>query len=275
MVTLDGSSVLLQWATGGLGFLWLTNRHRLVGAGYGWLLRSSFGLLALGAFLIGVRFDFVPVRDIAALLVALVSIGLLIYSFLRSRQQPANAASGSSTDTAEGDIPGRALLNPQWDLVAPVIGVVGLVGAGLHVDEAGAATLALAVVRMLVGAAFMGAVSDAMLLGHWYLVQPGLSRTPLRELTIWTGVLWLPETVLFLIPEGMVSVWSGAIDDGYAGMLGWFWGACVVTTIALVIATLLALKEKQYEAVMAATGLLYLAILTGFGIDLVARAILG
>ena len=35
-----------------------------------------------------------------------------------------------------------------------------------------------------------------------------------------------------------------------------------------------ALKERAYSAVMAATGLLYLAILTAFGTDLVARAVL-
>ena len=57
-------------------------------------------------------------------------------------------------------------------------------------------------------------------------------------------------------------------------MLSWFWVACAVTTIGLVFVTRAALKEKQYAAVMAATGLLYLAILTAFGMDLVARAIL-
>jgi hypothetical protein len=36
-----------------------------------------------------------------------------------------------------------------------------------------------------------------------------------------------------------------------------------------------ALRERWYSAVMAATGLLYLAILTAFGQDLVARAVLG
>ena len=36
----------------------------------------------------------------------------------------------------------------------------------------------------------------------------------------------------------------------------------------------LALKERQYSAVMAATGLMYLAILTGFGQDIVARVLL-
>ena len=47
-----------------------------------------------------------------------------------------------------------------------------------------------------------------------------------------------------------------------------------ITTIGLVIVTRAALRERQYAAVMAATGLLYLAILTAFGTDLVARALL-
>jgi uncharacterized membrane protein YjjB (DUF3815 family) len=79
---------------------------------------------------------------------------------------------------------------------------------------------------------------------------------------------------VLLWPTGMGSVLSGTIDDGYGGTLGWFWVACVVTTIGLVIVTRAALRERHYSAVMAATGLLYLAILTAFGTDLVARAVL-
>ena len=77
-----------------------------------------------------------------------------------------------------------------------------------------------------------------------------------------------------LLPTGMFSVWSGSVNDGWGGQLGWFWAACAVTTIVLVYVTQLALRERYYSAVMAATGLLYLAILTAFGTDLVARAIL-
>jgi hypothetical protein len=69
-------------------------------------------------------------------------------------------------------------------------------------------------------------------------------------------------------------VLNGSIDDGYNDMLGWFWAACAVSTIVLVGLTRAALRERQYSAVMAATGLLYLAILTAFGMDLVARAVL-
>jgi hypothetical protein len=250
MIRLDAPSVLLQWSVGGLLLGWVTARHRLVGLGYSWLLRGTFGLLALAGFAVGARFDWLPVRDLAALAVAVVTFGLLAWS-IRHRAR-------------------ELVADPRLDLVAPVVGAVGLVAAGMHAGH----PVWLSLARMLVGAAFLGAVTDAMLLGHWYLVQPGLSRAPLSELVRITGALWLPEVLLFLVPTGMTSVWSGAIDDGYAGMLGWFWGACAVTTIGLVVTTLAALKERQYSAVMAATGLLYLAILTGFGIDLVARATL-
>ena len=47
----------------------------------------------------------------------------------------------------------------------------------------------------MVGAVFLGSVSDAMLLGHWYLVQPGLPREPLKELVVWTAVAWPFEPV--------------------------------------------------------------------------------
>ena len=64
------------------------------------------------------------------------------------------------------------------------------------------------------------------------------------------------------------------VDDGWDGVLGWMWLVCALSTIVLCVVTRAALKERQYSAVMAATGLLYLAILTAFGMDLVPRAVL-
>ena len=134
--------------------------------------------------------------------------------------------------------------------------------------------VALALARNVAGGAFLGSVTDAMLLGHWYLVQPRMSRDPIRRLTRAVAITWPFEVAVFLFPVGMISVFTGSIDDGYGGLLGWFWIACVIFTIGLVGATHLALRERGYAAVMAATGLLYLAILTASGTDLVARAIL-
>jgi hypothetical protein len=159
---------------------------------------------------------------------------------------------------------------PVFELVGPAIGAIGLVVASI--DTGGPVALALA--RTLVGAVFLGAISDAMLLGHWYLVQPGLPRTYLVELVRWLAVVWPFEVAVMLLPTGMISVFTGAVDDGWNGTLGWMWLACAVTTLGLVVVTRAALKERSYSAVMAATGLLYLAILTAFGTDLVARAVL-
>src|SRR3954454_20598452 len=70
VIRLDAATVLLQWATGGLAFLWVTTRRRQVGLGYGWLLRGSYLGLALGAFGWGLAVGIVRVREVASLGVA-------------------------------------------------------------------------------------------------------------------------------------------------------------------------------------------------------------
>jgi CHASE2 domain-containing sensor protein len=72
----------------------------------------------------------------------------------------------------------------------------------------------------------------------------------------------------------MIDVLTGRIDDGWNGVLGWFWLASASLTGVLAWLTRAALKERRYSAVMAATGLSYLAILMGFGTDVIARALL-
>lgn len=224
-------------------FLWFTTRRHTIGAGYGWLLRGTAAVLAAGGVAAGVATDPVPMREAAGILFVLVT------SMTVRRR--------------------RAV----WDLVPFLIALVGLV-AGATAAAEGAGDTALGLVRILVGTVFLGAVSDAMLLGHWYLVQPGLPRSILVEMVRILRFVTPLEVAVLLVPTGMVSVLTGAVDDGWNGTLGWFWVACAVTTVVLTEVTLLALRERSYSAVMAATGLMYLAILTAFGTDLVARAVL-
>jgi len=175
-----------------------------------------------------------------------------------------------ASDATGGEATAGREFDPRLDLLAPIAGAVALFGAAAYVGG----PYALSLFRMFVGALFLGAVTDAMLLGHWYLVQPGLARDPIKEMVKWVGGLWVLELIAYLIPVGMVSVLNGSIDDGYGGIVGWMWVVASITTIGLVVATWFALKERAYSAVMAATGLLYLAILTGFGMDLLPRALL-
>ena len=313
MIRLDPATVLLQWATGGLLFCWVTTRRREVGLGYGWLLRGIYLVMAVGAAAAGAKGGHPSLgRDLASALTAGAATAAIVVSVVRRRAgvagerarterrsarvaamtearagrggagagpltagvEPGGAGAGPLTAGAGRGDTRRGHLGPEYppalDLVAPAIGSIGLVIAA-HADGG---PLLLAVARTLVGAVFLGAVSDAMLLGHWYLVQPGLGRRPLNELVGWMACTWPVEVAVMLWPVGMVSVFTGRIDDGWGGTMGWFWAACALTTIVLCYVTRKALEERAYSAVMAATGLLYLAILTAFGTDLVARAVL-
>lgn len=288
MIRLEAATVLLQWAVGGMAFCWFTTRRREVSLGYGWLLRGVYGVFALGAFVVATLVETNPVRDVAALAMSVACFAVLAVSFVQRKagvrgeqaehdRRTARVAamtgierSGRVVDDAERPATPRREFDPTLDLVPVAIGTVGLVAAAF--DTGGPVPLAL--LRTLVGAAFLGVITDAMLLGHWYLTQPGLPRRLLHDQVNAIGVVWPMEVIALLIPTGMVSVWTGAVDDGWGGVLGWFWAACAITTIILVFVAKAALREREYSAVMAATGLLYLAILTGFGTDIVARAVL-
>jgi hypothetical protein len=287
-VRLDAGTVLLQWATGGLFFLWVTTRRREVGLGYGWLLRGVFLVMAVaGAWIVaagdrgGAGAAVSAIGAVAMALVAAVALGVSIarrrggvrgQRARRTERAEQVAAMAGRTAPDRGAAPDAAApeFPPVLDLAAAAAGLVGLFGAAAYVGG----PYALSMFRLVTGALFFGALTDAMLLGHWYLVQPGLARGPIKQMVVLAAIVWPFEIVAYLWPVGMAQVLDGTIDDGFDGLLGWTWLVCAATTIVLLVVTWLALRERYYSAVMAATGLLYLAILTGFGTDLIARAVL-
>jgi hypothetical protein len=250
-------------------------------------MRGVYLLIAVGALVCAVAFGSNLVVRIAAAGVASAALAALGVSIALRRAGVSGQQSEHDRRTARvaamtgidrgAMIAAAAPTNrhrrefpPALDLIAPAIGIIGLVAAGV---DAGVSSW-LAVARLLAGAAFLGAITDAMLLGHWYLVQPGLPRSLLLELVRAAIYTWPVEVALLLVRPGMIQVLTGSIDDGWDGTLGWFWLACAIATLVLLFVTRAALAEREYSAVMAATGLLYLAILTAFGTDLVARAVL-
>ncbi|MGH9008511.1 MAG: hypothetical protein ACRDYF_01540 [Acidimicrobiia bacterium] len=283
---LQVSTVLIQWAAGGLFVLWVTTRRREVGIGYGWTVRTTYLVMALGAAGLG---RWLEADGFAALLRDLGALGLaagggyaLWLSVARRRAGVAGeravrraraARVAAMTGIARPDRYDDTVpeFPPAADLIAPAVGVAALAAATV----AGGGPFVLGFARLVSGAAFLGAVTDAMLLGHSYLTQPGLSRESLKQLVRITAWIWPVETLLLCLPSGMVQVLTGSVDDGANGLLGWIWLLSTISTIVLLIVVEAALRERWYSAVMAATGLLYLAILTAFGQDLVARAVLG
>ena len=288
MIELDASTVLLQWAVGGMLGCWFTTRHREVGLGYGWLLRGIYVLMAGASVYIGFASTSPSstsetIRNFAAIAVTgVIALGLGqsivrrkagVSGFVDEhdrRSQRIAEMTGIDREGAEKEVGEGKEFAPLLDLAPVAFGLIALISAG--VSDGG--NDAVAIIRTIVGSAFLGFVSDAMLLGHWYLVQPGLPRRHVNEIVKAFLFIWPLEVIVMLIPTGMFSVFTGSVDDGWGGQLGWFWVACAITTGVLAVVTLKALQERAYSAVMAATGLMYLAILTAFGTDLVARAVL-
>ncbi len=259
-MSLDAGTVLIQWAAGGMFFCWITTKRQLLSEGYGWLLRGVFGGLAAISILVAGLYEFELSREITAIAVVVFALAGVISS---APNLPASLLLGGIHRWLK-----KQEIQTSWlDLAAAAAGLFGAVAGAIIADG----TLWLAIIRFLTGALFMGALTDTMLLGHWYLVQPGLTRNPLKELIYWTGFLWLVELVVWLLPTGMISVLNGSVNDGQDGLLGWFWLASTATTVILVLAGAAAIRERGYQAVMAVTGLAYLALLTGFAQDIVAR----
>src|SRR5262245_44345888 len=178
--------------------------------------------MALGAFALGMWIDPVPVREASSLAVAAAAGVALGVSVVRrkagvrgERERVAARAARVTAMTGidrrpDGPDPDVPEFPPALDLIAPIVGLPRLLAAG----SAAADPALCAVVRIVSGAAFLGSSSDGMLLGHWYLVQPGLTRRPLLEMVRWTGIIWPFEIAALLWPVGMVSVLNGTIDDG-------------------------------------------------------------
>ncbi len=131
-----------------------------------------------------------------------------------------------------------------------------------------AATSTGDVILVITGATALGAVTDGMLLGHWYLVDPRLPRWALKSLNVAAAVGVLADAALLAA--------GGALDWGPdAVIVGWAFVGLAAMSVLLLTGVWFALREPGYNGVMAATGLSYLAVLTVVGAGIAGRSLLG
>ena len=114
----------------------------------------------------------------------------------------------------------------------------------------------------LSGAAALGGVTTEMLLGHWYLVDPRLPRWALKRLVVIGAAA--------LVVDGLVLGLAGGTGAPTVTIV--FAGLSVVSVL-LMTAVWFALREPAYSAVMAATGLSYLALLTSLAATTLGRSL--
>ena len=178
---------------------------------------------------------------------------------------------------------GATLLVGAWTFragPAAVIGIVAVIVAGLSARRPVVAAIAYAAaaagfvtqaaseggwVLAIVGAVALGGVTDEMLLGHWYLVNPQMPRWALKSLDA-TGALGLAIDAALLFIAG-ASLGSGVVAWAFLALSG--------MSVLLMVAVWFALNEPSYTGVMAATGLSYLAVLTSLGAVVAGRSLVG
>jgi hypothetical protein len=139
--------------------------------------------------------------------------------------------------------------------VAVAAGLLGVLA--LATLAAGGATLSplLFSVQLILAALALGAVNAAMLLGHWYLVTPRLSPSPLRRM-MW---LLLAALVLQAVAFGVavLTVSSGPLG----GPIGWLtWLRLAVGIVLPIGITVLAMLASRAPSLQASTGLLYIGL---------------
>ena len=139
--------------------------------------------------------------------------------------------------------------------LAIAAGAVGIVALAALAAAGGTLSAPLFTAQLILTSLALGAVSAAMLLGHWYLVTPRLSPDPLRRM-MWLllGALVLQALTFAL---AVVAISSGPL----AGPIGWLTWLRLVAGILLPIGiTVLALLASHAASLQASTGLLYIGL---------------
>jgi hypothetical protein len=169
-----------------------------------------------------------------------------------------------------------ALLLLRRQTAARAVGFVSVpVAIALLAAMAGASegSYVVALLQLLAGAAFLGAVLDGLLLGHWYLTDRGISRTPINRYT----TLLIAAVVLeaaAVVSGGFGPTKTDASINPLltaAGLAPWIALGMVGTTALIAILIRAALRGTRASAVQAATGFFYLAVITALTAEFAAK----
>ena len=243
--------VLAETVAGSLVFLWCTPLWHEVKRGYFTLSAALFSVLAFAAW-----------RAAAA--------GAI----------PGDPAGGRSGRLALATLVITLVWTAlQFAKLRPVARVVGFLSVPVSVAvlfamaATGRQPYPLALFQLLAGAAFLGSVLDGLLLGHWYLTDRGLSRTPINRATTIMLVAVAFEAVA-VIASGFGGVGSTKAFNPLltAGALApWIAIGMVGATALIAIMVKGSLKGARASAVQSATGFFYLAVVTAFTAEVAVK----
>jgi len=143
------------------------------------------------------------------------------------------------------------------------VGLIALCVSAVGITAGDSALLdGLAILDVLAGAAALGSVTSGMLIGHWYLIDPGMEIEPFRRcFRFFVGSILLELVVLLGVLAYAVAGGGASGEtplDSYGALAGMrlLLGPVAALGIAALTARVLAIPQT-----MAATGLFYIATL--------------
>lgn len=243
--------VLAEAVAGSLVFLWCMPLWNEVKRGFFTLTTSIMLLLALGTWFstraAQVQGDDAGRWSMTFALATIAVVGLSFLLMLARQYLPARIVGFASVPIA-------------------VATLVAMAGTGRQ-------SFALSLFQLLAGAAFLGSITDGLLLGHWYLTDRGLSRGPIDRLTTVVLISVVVEAVA-VVSSGFGGVETSASLNPLltAGALApWIALGMVGATLLIALLTRAALKGERASAVQSATGFYYLAVVTAFTAEVAVK----
>lgn len=159
----------------------------------------------------------------------------------------------------------------ESDLIAVVTGALaalaGLVALVFMASLISGWPMLLAAVTLLAGGVFVGAVTNGMMLGHWYLNQPGLKPWALARLTQLAIGGVVASGLLGVAAVGKLT--AAQTEGAVLGLPGFgesfglaFYAIWLVLLVFSAVVVLAARRCIKIRSIQSATGLYYVAILT-------------
>ncbi|MEX1262658.1 MAG: hypothetical protein WEE66_01790 [Actinomycetota bacterium] len=243
--------VLAEVVAGACVFLWLTPLWNEVKRGFFTLTSAILLVVALAAWLstraAQVAGDGAGRWSVTLALATAAAIGIAFVLMLAKRHLPARVAGIAGT-------------------VASIATLVATAGAARQ-------SFLIALFQLLVGAAFLGSITDGLLLGHWYLTDRGLNRGPINRFTTVMVAAVVIEAGA-IVTSGFEGVESSASLNPLltAGALApWIALGMVIATLLIALLTRATLRGERASAVQSATGFYYLAVVTAFTAEVAVK----
>jgi hypothetical protein len=274
--------VLFETALGSLALLWLAPLWGVVRPGFFKLVGATVVACAGLAWLAGHGAleaagpdGRAAARWLATFAVAVLLWQALVYARVGSRPRVAAAVAGSAAPAGAAQPEGR------HGPAGPVAGATELGRwAGMAAVLPGlAAVWPLAAlsgrplagsVALLTGALFLGATTDGLLLGHWYLVDRRLSNQPILALATWLIV----GIAAALVSAVLGGERGGRVDQSLSPLLAFpnltVWLAVGLVLVCALLAGFIRVLVRG-GSIQAATGMFYLAVVMALAAEFAAK----